>query len=327
MSELSLATMAIIAGFIGLVWSADRFVAGAASLANNFGISKLVIGLTIVSIGTSAPEILVSINASLSDAGDMAIGNALGSNMANIGLVLAITALLAPLPIQKHLLTQEVPILLGVTALAGWFLWDAQMTRTEGAILALLLIPLITFLIRIKSAHPSPEEAEPEIPEMQRGAAVIWFVVGLGLLIFSSDWLVWGAKTVAIHFGVSPLIIGLTVVAVGTSLPELAASAVSALKGHTDIALGNIIGSNIFNLLAVMSVPGIIQPLSMDTAVFTRDYLAVGAMTLFLSIALFIDYRLRNKNGNSVGHLGRIIATFLLLGYIGYYFILFQAAA
>lgn len=324
MPELLLATLAIIGGFIGLVWSADRFVAGAASLANNFGISKLVIGLTIVSMGTSAPEILVSVNASLSDAGDLAIGNALGSNLANIGLVLAITALIAPLPIQRHLLTQETPILLGVTALAGIFLWDAHLARWEGLTLALMLIPLFYFLIKVKSAHPSEEEEDPEIPDMTKAMAIVWFIGGLALLVVSSDWLVWGAKSVATHFGVSPLIIGLTVVAVGTSLPELAASVMSALKGHSDIALGNIVGSNIFNLLAVMSLPGIINPLTLESAVFARDYLAMGGMTAFLCLALFVDYRLRRRNGATVGHLGRRIATLLLLSYFAYYVILLQ---
>ncbi len=327
MSDIWLAALAILGGFAGLVWSADRFVAGAASLANNFGISKLTIGLTIVSLGTSAPEILVSINASIGDAGDLAIGNALGSNLANMGLVLAITALLAPLPIQKHLLTQETPILLGVTALAGFFLWDAHLSRLEGIILLGLLIPLLIFMVKVKSKHPSPEEEETDIPDMSKASASFWFIVGLVLLVISSDWLVWGAKEVALFFGVSPLVVGLTVVAIGTSLPELAASAVSAIKGHTDIALGNIIGSNIFNLLTVMAIPGIVHPLTMTKDVFARDYIAMAAITLILSVTLFVDFYLRSRKGGTVGHLGRRIAVVLLIGYIAYYIVLFNGAA
>jgi cation:H+ antiporter len=328
MSELWLSWAAISAGFIGLIWSADRFVGGSAAIASNLGIPKLIVGLTIVSLGTSAPEIVVSISAVFKGAGDMAVGNALGSNLANIGMVLGITALIAPMPIQRHLLTQEIPILLLITALAGVLLYDSQLVTWEGAVLAGTLIPLMWLMIRTKQKQPSPEEEDSDIPDMQTLTAAFWFIAGLSVLIGSSELLVWGAKNTAEHFGVSPLIIGLTVIAIGTSLPELAASAISAIKGHHDIALGNIIGSNIFNILAVMSVPGLFGPTVMETEVFIRDYLSMAGITLFLAIAVGVDYFLRNASstGDIVVHarLGRRIGTALLAGYIGYYFLLFS---
>lgn len=325
MSELWLAWLAILAGFGGLIWSADRFVGGSAAIASNLGISRLVVGLTIVSLGTSAPEIVVSISASLKDSGELAVGNALGSNLANIGLVLAITALIAPMPIQKHLLTQEIPILLLVTAVAGFILFDAQLVAIEGAFLLASLIPLLYFMVRTKQKNPA-EEDDNEIPNFDTSTATFWFIVGLVALIISSEALVWGAQIVATSFGVSPLIIGLTVIAVGTSLPELAASVISALKGHHDMALGNIIGSNIFNILAVMSIPGLINPPQMDILVFSRDFLAMGGVTLLLAAAITVDYWLRNRHpeSNGTARLGRRIGILLLASYISYYYLLFS---
>ncbi|GAB3094187.1 calcium/sodium antiporter [Aestuariicella hydrocarbonica] len=325
MTELWLAWLAIIAGFVGLIWSADRFVAGSAAIANNFGVSRLIIGLTIVSLGTSAPEIIVSISASLQGSGELAIGNALGSNIANIGLVLAITALIAPMPIQKHLITQEIPILLLVTAAAGGVLYDAALMPIEGILLLACLIPLLYFMVRSKKSHPEEIDISDEIPDMKTLIASFWFVVGLAVLIGSSEMLVWGAQIVAIDFGVSPLIIGLTVIAVGTSLPELAASVVSAIKGHHEMALGNIIGSNIFNILTVMSLPAIIHPPTMTAEVFSRDFTAMAAITLLLAAAIVVDYLIRNRHPEShgVARLGRRIGCLLLASYIGYYYLLF----
>jgi cation:H+ antiporter len=239
--------------------------------------------------------------------------------------VLAITALIAPMPIQRHLLTQEIPVLLLVTTLAGVILWDTTVTLTEGIILLGSIGPLLYLMAKHKKEHPE-ESDNDEIPELSLGAASAWFVIGLGTLIASSEMLVWGATLIATDFGVSPLIIGLTVVAVGTSLPELAASVMSAVRGHHEMALGNIIGSNIFNILTVMAVPGLISPPIMESAVFSRDYLAMGGMTLLLVCAIGADYVLRNKGGNGPGHarLGRRIGTTLLLAYIAYYVVLFS---
>ncbi len=325
MPELWLAAIAIIAGFIGLVWSADRFVGGSAAIASNLGVSRLIIGLTIVSLGTSAPEIVVSLSASIEGAGDLAIGNALGSNLANIGLVLAVTALIAPMPIQRHLITQEIPVLLVITLLAGIVLFDAYLSGFEGWLLIGVIPVLMLLMIYTKKKHPSPEEEDSEIPSLKMFAATLWFVFGLAALIVSSEILVWGAQIVATAFGVSPLIIGLTVIAVGTSLPELAASVMSAIKGHHDMALGNIIGSNIFNILAVMSLPGVIAPPNMGAEVFSRDFLAMGGITLLLALVVVIDYYFRNRNTNTqMALLGRKIGVLLLACYIGYYFILFS---
>ncbi len=318
---ISLAYVAILTGFVGLIWSADKFVLGSASIARNFGLSPLLVGLTIVSLGTSAPEVVVSISASQKGAGDLAIGNAIGSNIANIGLVLAVTMLVAKIPVQTHILRDEMPVLLFVTAIAGLFLFDAELVNWEGWALLLLIFPVIWYLIRCKKKDLTSSEIaeESDFEPIPTKSAIIWFVIGLALLILASEILVWGAKTTAIHYGVSPLIIGLTVIAIGTSLPELAASVASALKGHHDIALGNIVGSNIFNLLAVMSIPGIIHPPILESSIFFRDYLVMLGLTFILVAAILISL---NGKGETKT-LGPIIGSVLLLCYIGYYILLF----
>lgn len=323
METLIPASLGVLFGLLGLLWGADRFVAGSAAAAKNFGISPLVIGLTIVSIGTSAPEIIVAISAALKDAGDMAVGNAIGSNLANIGLVLGITALVCPIPTQGHLIKQEGPVLLAITLLAGFFIFDGELSRTEGITLALIIPPLIALTIYYKKRHPNPETVEEgeAIPAMSTTAALLWFLVGLGALLISSEALVWGAKEFALFFGVSQLIIGLTVVAVGTSLPELAASVMSAIRGHHDIALGNIFGSNLFNLLAVMSVPGIIAPLALDREVFYRDYLAMSALTLTLIIIIAWSIW-RGRKEHRQGRLSKKVGMTLLTLYAIYYAVL-----
>ncbi|MDX2464625.1 MAG: calcium/sodium antiporter [Porticoccus sp.] len=327
METLIPASLGVLFGLLGLLWGADRFVAGSAAAAKNFGISPLVIGLTIVSIGTSAPEIIVAINAALKDAGDMAVGNAIGSNLANIGLVLGITALVCPIPTQGHLIKQEGPVLLAITLLAGFFIFDGELSRTEGIVLTLIIPPLIALTIYYKKRHPNPETVEEgeAIPAMSTTAALLWFLVGLGALLISSEALVWGAKEFALFFGVSQLIIGLTVVAVGTSLPELAASVMSAIRGHHDIALGNIFGSNLFNLLAVMSVPGIIAPLTLDREVFYRDYVAMSALTLILIIIIAWSIW-RGRKERRQGRLSKKVGMTLLTLYALYYAILILGA-
>ncbi|RLA39415.1 MAG: calcium/sodium antiporter [Gammaproteobacteria bacterium] len=329
MNELLPAYVAIIAGLIGLVWGADRFVIGAASAAKNFGISPMVIGLTIVSIGTSAPEIIVSINAALEGSGTLAVGNALGSNLANIGLVLGVTALIAPLPAQRHLVFQEGPVLLFVTALVGYCLYDQILGRTESLVM-LALIPLLLWVtVKYKVQHPDPEE-EAEVAEVENiattsnAAAATWFIIGLLVMLASSKILVWGAITTAAEMGISELVIGLTVVAIGTSLPELAASVTSALRGHHDIAIGNVFGSNLFNFLAVMPIAGVISPLQLDSAVFYRDYLAVTALTLLLlgSIALHYFRQRKREDKAATIHLSKKFGSVMLLLYVLYFVVL-----
>jgi len=299
-----------------------------------FGISPMVIGLTIVSIGTSAPEIIVSINivsinAALEGSGTLAVGNALGSNLANIGLVLGVTALIAPLPAQRHLVFQEGPVLLFVTALVGYCLYDQILGRTESLVM-LALIPLLLWVtVKYKVQHPDPEE-EAEVAEVENiattsnAAAATWFIIGLLVMLASSKILVWGAITTAAEMGISELVIGLTVVAIGTSLPELAASVTSALRGHHDIAIGNVFGSNLFNFLAVMPIAGVISPLQLDSAVFYRDYLAVTALTLLLlgSIALHYFRQRKREDKAATIHLSKKFGSVMLLLYVLYFVVL-----
>ena len=328
MPELLLPALAIIAGFIGLVWSADRFVGASAAIAKIAGLSPLLIGLTIVSLGTSAPEIMVSLSAAIKDKGDLAVGNAIGSNLANIGMVLGITALVARLPIKGNLLRCELPILLLVTAVGGYTLIDSKLTWVDGMILAGLLIPVMLFIIRVKTRTLSADEIlaeEEEIPTMSARAAWIGFFIGLVALIGSAEILVRGAETTALYFGISPLVVGLTVIAIGTSLPELAASVASALKGHHDIALGNIVGSNIFNLLAVMAVPGLVQTTLVEPAAFQRDYLSMAGLTFLLCTFIAVGYWF-SKDKQKAG-IGWPVGLLLLSLYAGYYVLLFQAAA
>ncbi|WP_299973254.1 calcium/sodium antiporter [uncultured Pseudoteredinibacter sp.] len=326
MPDLLLAWIAVIGGLTVLVWSADRFVAGSAAAASNLGISKLIIGLTIVSFGTSAPEILVAINAALNDIGDMAIGNAVGSNLANIGLVLGITALVAPLPTQRHLITNEMVFLLAVTAFAGFVLWDLHIAVWEASVMLLSIIPIIFIMSKRQQSDMSAtekEEEEEEIPDLSNKAAALWFIVGLTLLIASSKTLVWGAEQIALDFGVSPLVIGLTLLAVGTSLPELAASIMSALKGHHDIAIGNIIGSNLFNILAVMSTPALISNIEISPALLSRDYLSMALITLLLAAAIAWSQR----RSSTKKRIGRSLGAVFLALYGAYYYWLFAAGA
>ncbi|MEH6576371.1 MAG: calcium/sodium antiporter [Amphritea sp.] len=278
--------IALLIGFIVLVWSADRFVIGAAGTARNFGMSPMLIGLTVVSFGTSAPEILVSTMAASTGAGELAVGNALGSNIANIGLVLGITALIAPLPVKSAVLKREVPLLIAITLLAGGVLYDLHLGYVDSILLCLSLIACLFLFARFQrsaSAKDIEDETE-ELPELPTSKAIFWLILGLVLLAASSRLLVWGATEIALELGISELIIGLTIVAIGTSLPELAASVASALKGHTDIALGNIVGSNIFNIAAVMAVPGLIAPIDLDSMVLWRDYGVTLSLTLLLAV-------------------------------------------
>lgn len=328
------AGIALIIGFMGLIWSADRFVAGAAGIASGLGMAPIMIGLTIVALGTSAPEILVSVSASLDDAGSLAVGNALGSNLANIGLVLGITALVSPIPISFALLKREIPLLLLATLAAGFFLHDGFLGSVDGIAFLLMLAAIFSYLVKSKSAQPDVElEVDVEhLPHDPMGKSWLLFVIGLGLLIASSEILVWGAKEIATGFGVSELIIGLTVVAIGTSLPELAATVASALKGHHDIALGNIVGSNLFNLLAVMAMPALLSPTQFEPEVFNRDYIAMAALTFMLALMLFghkLLYAAQSRATQSAeqpknrAFIGRLEGVLLLIAYGTYYYFLF----
>lgn len=309
--------LSIIAGLIILVWSADRFVIGAAATAKNSGMSPMLIGLTIVSFGTSAPEILVSVMASINGSGSLAVGNALGSNIANIGLVLGITAMIAPLPVKSAVLRKEIPLLLCVTLLAGAVLYNLNITLLDGLLLlASLVICLVMFAKFQKSSNPEDhisDETE-EIPEMSTGKALFWLILGLSLLVASSRMLVWGAVEIATYIGISELVIGLTIVAIGTSLPELAASVASALKNHHDIALGNIVGSNIFNIAAVMAIPGLVDPITLDSIAFNRDYMVMLGLTVLLLVFCLLQRPAK---------INRTEGGLLTAAYAGYMFVLY----
>jgi cation:H+ antiporter len=311
---------AILLGLVFLVWSADKFVIGAAATARHLGMSPLLVGLTIVSIGTSAPEMFVSAMASLDGAGNLAIGNAIGSNIANIALVLGITALVAPIPLQRGLLKKELPLLMLISLLAGVVLMDLTLDLIDALILIAALIFALYLMFQQSSdsgeSVMDSDEAE-EIENTPTAKAVFWLVAGLLILMASSKALVWGATGIASAMGVSDLIIGLTIVAIGTSLPELAASVTSALKGHHDIAIGNVIGSNIFNLLAVMPIPGILAVTAVDSMALYRDYAVMMGLTVALILLFIINYR--------TGILGRISGTLLTTSYAAYMFILFMA--
>ena len=328
MSELYIPIVALIAGLIGLVWGADKFVNGSVGVAKNFGISSLVIGLTVVSIGTSAPEIIVSINAALKDSGGLAVGNAIGSNLANIGLVLGVTALVAPIPVKRYLLREEIPILIVVTALAGLCLYDNQLDRFESMLLGILVLPILIFMVKFKKNHQVGKQSSTtdEIDSTNVKLATFFLMVGLLGLLVSAEVTVWAAKSIASYFNVSDLIIGLTVIAIGTSLPELAASMMSALKGHHDVALGNIFGSNLFNILLVMTTAGAISPMTLSDSVFSRDYAALAGMTLLMVGIVFISLA-KAERRNKKANISQIFGVILLLAYCSYYIILWPSMA
>ncbi len=318
LTALTPAIAALIAGLIILVWSADRFVLGAAATARIMGISPLVIGLTIVSLGTSAPEMFVSTMAALDGSGGLAVGNAIGSNIANIALVLGVTALVAAIPLQKKLIKKEIPLLLLVTIIAGLVLADLKLDLFDAVILIVALVVAIYLLFQQTSDSGEAiidEDEQAEIDAMPTKNAIFWLVAGLAALMISSKMLVWGATSIAQAFGISDLVIGLTIVAIGTSLPELAASVASALKGHHDIAIGNIIGSNIFNLLAVLPIPGLIAPLVIDSVVIERDYMTMLGLTIGLIAIIALSFRR--------GSIPRFTGVILLAAYIAYMALLY----
>ncbi len=296
---------------------------GASATARNFGVSPLIIGLTIVGFGTSAPEMLVAGVASSEGNPGLAIGNALGSNITNIALVLGVTALVTALTVASETVRREIPILLAVSLLAYWLMSDGVLSFVDGVLLIGGMITMIVLVVRlgIKSSDtgdPAEADFNEEIPEgMPMGKAIFWTVLGIVVLLASSKILVWGSVNIAQAFGVSDLVIGLTIVAIGTSMPELMASVMSALKNEHDLAIGNIIGSNMFNLLGVMALPGLIAPGAFDPDVLTRDFPWMIALTL----ALFVmAYGFRGP-----GKISRWEGAILLLAYIGYMVWLYQS--
>jgi cation:H+ antiporter len=264
----------VIAGLVLLIWGADRFVHGAAAAARNLGVAPLLIGLTVVAFATSAPEILVSIIAALQGKPGLAFGNAIGSNIFNIGLVLGLTAMIRPILLESATLRREMPALLAVSLLTVSLFLDSFLSRIDGVVLLTGLIIVMVWLARLglRSATNDPiaRDFDAEIPDdVSMVMAVVWLIVGLGTLLIGAELLVDGAVGIARMLQVSDVVIGIIVVAFGTSLPELAVSLASALKGEYGLAIGNIVGSNIFNLLAVIGIAAAIEPASLPPSVLS----------------------------------------------------------
>ena len=318
-----LAILQLISGFILLVWAADRLVAGASGLASNYGISPLIIGLTIIGFGTSAPEIVVSAVASLNGNPGLALGNALGSNITNIGLVVGITTLLYRLKVNSGTLRREAPVLMIIMILVAALMWDLELQQLDGFILLGGLITMIIWMVwlglRSNNDDALIQELEAEIPkDMPTKRAIIWTLVGLIALPLSSNILITGAITIATIMQISDTLVGLTILALGTSLPELAACLAAAMKRQDELAIGNILGSNMFNLLGVLGVAASIQSITFDHIIFNRDVVIMFIITIAL-FALAI-------RPSGIKRINRIGGTLLLVGYLIYLAILIEAA-
>lgn len=309
-------SLAILAGLALLVWSADRFVEGAAATATHFSVPPLLVGMVIVGFGTSAPEMVVSALAASQGNPGLALGNAWGSNIVNIALILGVTAMIAPIIVHSAILRKELPVLIGVTLLAGYLVWDGELSRADAWILLGVFAVLVGWSIFEGIRGGGDALAMETATEMKAHAmplsrSLMWVALGLVVLVGSSQLLVWGAVQVAQGLGVSDLIIGLTVVAVGTSLPELASCVAAARKGEHDIALGNVLGSNLFNSLAVVGIAGAIAPMQIDAAVLSRDFPVMLGLTALLFIMCW-SFRGRP------GRINRFEAAVLLTAYLGY---------
>lgn len=311
-----LAFFAVIVGLGLLVWSADAFVDGASAVATHLGMPPLLIGMVIVGFGTSAPEMVVSVLSSIQGNSGIALGNAFGSNIANIGLILGLTALLSPIAFKSSILRRELPILFSTCLLTGWVLSDGNVTRWQSIILLIAFAGIMGWTIWQGIHHADDsfgEELDKEMQDpMPLKLAAVWLVVGMVVLILSSRIMVWGAVEIAKGFGVSDLVIGLTVVAVGTSLPELASSVAAVRKRAHDIVVGNVLGSNLFNTLAVVGLAGTISPLQVGPEVVVRD---VGTMTALTFILFIFGYGFR---GPGTGRINRFEGAILLSSYLIY---------
>jgi len=319
---LLLYSVLLLVGFLVLFKSADQFVIGSVATAKNLKISPMVVGLTVVALGTSAPEIFVAIASSLRGEPELAVGNAIGSNIANMGMVMGFTALIVPLQFKPEVLRHDLPIMAFVTLCAGIVLFDNEITPWDGL---LLVVVLALFLLRIafdgKLSKPEDimEIAElEEIPQLPLPQAIALLLLSLVFLLLSSELLVYAVIYISKAMGVNELFIGLTVIAVGTSLPELVVSVTSAMKGETDLAIGNIVGSNIFNILAVLSIPSFLAPTALAEEVFWRDFGLMAAMTIAV---LIFAYGIR-----SVSRITRPEGALLLLAWGGYMVWLYHTA-
>lgn len=310
-----LPVVAVVGGLVVLVWGADRFVEGAAAVARYAGMPPLLIGMVIVGFGTSAPEMVVSALAAFQGSPGLALGNAYGSNITNIALILGLTALISPIAVSSRVLVKELPILFGITLFAGYQLIDGKLTKTDGWVLLLVFGALMAWTIiqgfRSRNDNLNAEmESKLNAYTISLKLALMWLFGGLILLVASSRILVWGAVEIADGLGISDLVIGLTVVALGTSLPELASSLVAVHRKEHDIALGNVIGSNLFNTLAVVGIAGVINPITISPEILSRDFLFMTILTLSLFV---IGYGFRGP-----GRINRYEGAILVTSYLGY---------
>lgn len=314
---MALPLLMIVLGLIILVWSADIFVEGAAAIASQLGMSPLLIGMVVVGFGTSAPELSVSALSALQGNPGIALGNAYGSNITNIALILGVTALISPITVHSQVVKKELPILFGVTLLAIAQLYDGDLSRMDAVVELVVFIAVMGWMtyqgMKNNSSDELEQDMEAELEEhaMSLYQASIWLIAGLIFLVISSRMLVWGAVSIAQDLGVSDLVIGLTIVAIGTSLPELASSIAAARKGEHDLAVGNIIGSNLFNTLAVVGLAGVIQPMAIPAEIISRDWPLMALLTL----ALFAMGYARNCEN---GIINRLEGSILVAVYTGY---------
>jgi len=310
--------LAIVGGLVLLIWSSDLFVDGASSIARNLGVSPLIVGMLIIGFGTSAPEMLVAATAALQGNPALGIGNALGSNITNITLVLGLTAIFYVLPVHSQLLRKELPLVLLAALLSWGLLFDGYFSRMDAIILLIALTFVLSWMIisvKKDTTHIDPliDNTFEELPDkLPLKKSIFFTIIGLLLLLLSSKLLVWGASSVAIKLGVSDLIIGLTIVAIGTSLPELAATISSARKGETDLAVGNIVGSNLFNTLAVLAIPGLIQPQKIPEGVLNRDMPIMVGFTVLLLLFSYGCFK------NSKLKINRLKGIILVSAFIAY---------
>ncbi len=316
-----LAIAAVIGGLILLVWSADKFVDGAAGTAAHAGMPPLLIGMLIVGFGTSAPEMVVSALAAMEGNPSLALGNAYGSNISNIALILGVVAVISPIAINSAVLRKELPVLTVITLLAGYQLIDGHISRLDAWILIGLLAALMGWSVYAAMSGKGDVlggEVETDLAEhpLPLKASLFWLVVGLILLVVSSRALVWGAVFIAQSLGVSDLIIGLTIVAIGTSLPELASSIAAVRKNEHDIAFGNVIGSNLFNTLAVVGIAGAISPMAVEQDVLLRDWSLMTGLTLVLFV---MGYGLWGRKGQvtRANGIGLLIVYAAYMAYLG----------
>lgn len=311
-----LAILAVVVGLAILVWSADVFIDGAVALANKLNVPSFLIGVIILGLGTSAPEMIVSMLAALEGSPELALGNAYGSNIVNIALVLGATVLISPIIIRKSIINRDMPLLLLVTAVAAWQLSDGVLSNTDGIVLIVLLVVVLGIQIILSLREGNHEHEGDTVEEtakaehsMAQGLGRLF--LGLLVLILSSRAIVWGAIELATLWGLSELIIGLTIVAIGTSLPELVASLSAARKGEHDMALGNIIGSNVFNTLGVVGVAAFIAPITPSSIILSRDILAMGLLTLLLFAMCLFAFKTKRAFGRTSG-------TTLVIFFVGY---------